>query len=163
MGASPRLATPQLLLPCIPANHFRRILFHVRNLVPSWSSANFTGNILVRQERSTVPSTRLFNIPRIVFSLQRLLRTFPLYSTNDLAPVSVSIYPTISLFLAFFSPSPSSSSSAERIRLIVLAPFLQLLSFDGRKCWGRLFLSRFYRSIKYTLCSSCSSFLYHEI
>lgn len=88
-------------------------------------SANFTGNI-IGQERSVVPSTRLFNILRTVFSLPCLFPpTFELLRLPLSSVVSLSL--SFSLFL--FSSLLSFHS------FVSLSPFLsfQLLSFDVRK------------------------------
>lgn len=103
-------------------------------------SANFTGNI-IGQERSVVPSTRLFNILRTVFSLQWLPCLFPppfelLLSSFSLS-LSFSVYSSVffSLILSFF-------------RLIVPIPILSITFLRRPEACERSLLLRFYSGIK---------------
>jgi len=71
-----RRGLPPSLVSFYCPQSFQRSFVPLETSSPA-CSANFTGNI-IGQERSVVPSTRLFNILRTVFSLQWPLCLFPL-------------------------------------------------------------------------------------
>lgn len=92
-----RRGLPPSLVSFYCPQSFQRSFVPLETSSPA-CSANFTGNI-IGQERSVVPSTRLFNILRTVFSLQWLPCLFPL--PFELILLSPFLFLYFSLLLSF--------------------------------------------------------------